>query len=121
MGFNPVEAKVLKSKIDNATAGLSRVPTIPTVERNPVSQLGAVVLTLDDQTDRADEGTGFLADDREGRAGAIDPGWGVETDPLGSSAMRIRMRNVERGVGDFAHTGQSLDVERIISDEWAQR
>ena len=34
--------------------------------------------------------------------------------------MRIWMRNIECGVGDFTHARQSLDVEGIIGHERTQ-
>src|SRR5206468_3920179 len=75
---------------------------------------------FDHETDRADERTGLSADDGESGTGAIDPGRTVQSNPFSGSAVRVRMRNVERRVGDFTHSSEALDVERIMVNEGPQ-
>jgi hypothetical protein len=44
----------------------------------------------------------------------------MSENPLGCSAVRIRVRNVEGGVGDLTHAGEALYVEGVMRGEWAE-
>src|SRR6185503_7767313 len=110
VGLDAMESEVAESKIDHTLARLGRVPPSPAVEGDPVAELGATVLPLDDKADRAHEGGRLLPDDGERRAGAVDPGWRVQADPFRRPAVGIGVRDVERGVGNLAHPGEALDI-----------
>jgi len=117
VGFDAVESEIAESEIDHALARLGRVSATPAVEGDPVAELGAAVLSLDDEADCADERGGFLPDNSERRAAAVDPGRSVQADPFRCAAVGIGVGDVESGVRNLTPSGKPLDVEGIIGNE----
>jgi hypothetical protein len=119
--LDAMESQDPEAEIDHLLARLGRVTTVPTVQRNPIPELGAAVLALDYQAYCADQGTCFLPDYRESGAAAGFPRWIVQPNPLGCPAVRIGVRDVEGGVGHLTRSGEALDVERVVGNERAER
>lgn len=115
--LDSVEAKNLKTEGDQALVGLSGVALVPPIQRYPVAQLGAAVLAIDHETRHADKTAARGLDDREGGGAAVLPRRSVGENPLGRNSMGVRVRDGESRVGDLAHSGQPLDIERVVGDE----
>ena len=84
----------------------------------PAPELGAAVVPLDaHQADRPGELPGPRLDDRERRARALFPGASMAFDPGRRGTNRIRVRDVQCGVRDFAGAGEALDIPCVVERE----
>ena len=66
-------------------------------------------------------GRRLVLDHRKSRRPAVLPRRRVRQNPLGRHAVRIRMRNGECSVGDFAHAREALDIERVVGEKRSER
>ena len=119
--LDSVQTEHLEAEIDNALAGLGRVTALPTLDGNPIPELGAVVNVIDHKADCAGQTSRRVVDDSESGIGSLVPGRSMRRNPLRRSAVRIWMRDVECRIGDLAHAGEPLDVERVVGNERAKR
>src|SRR5687767_819320 len=115
-----MQSKNLETEINESLVGLRSIALVPTVQCDPVSKLGAAVLALDHETGHADKTAAPGLDDCESGGASGLPRRRVSENPLGCGAMRVRMRNRQRRVSDLAHASQSLNIERVVGDEWTK-
>jgi hypothetical protein len=45
----------------------------------------------------------------------------VRENPLRRRAVGIRVGNGKGGIGDLAHAGQALDIERVVGEKGSER
>src|SRR4051812_22051783 len=116
-----MEAEDIEAIRNETATGFRGVAVVPTVARDPVPQFRTAVLTSDQhQADRADELSGFVFNDCESSAGSGVPRRSLTFNPRSCGSNGVGMRNVERRIRDLTHTGELLDIPRVVQHEGAQ-
>ena len=88
---------------------------------DPVPELAAGMVWLDAERDATDDRVGLRSQcDRERDTRTRCPSSRVSGDPFRSGTLRIWMRNVERRIGNFPCTSQTLYVRSIGLSERPQ-
>ena len=121
-GLNSVKRELVKSESNYGARRLCCVAVAPLRGGNPIAQLAARMFSRDVEPDSPDEYRWSRTQrDRQRQTGPARPRLGVRFDPLRTTALGIRMWDIERGVGNLPRACQALDVGPVGGREWPKR
>ena len=111
--LNSMEAKRLEPKRHECPTCLRAVAVIPIGYADPVPDLCLRMDAADSEVDRANEFADWLQRDRVHDVAAVFPLPRMSGNPRFRGASRIRVRNIQRRIGDFTSAREPFDRRGI--------
>lgn len=115
-----VQPQIIERERQDRERRLGRKPPAPRVSRNPVAQLGVLVLSRDAERYGAGELARIPDRDCQGECAVLLPGGALPCNPVRCTAGGVRVRNAQGGVGYFTHTGQTFNIGCVARHERSQ-